>query len=395
MKKAIKWIVALLIIAGIGGFALRTVKARKAEKAATELALAKAAANTSVEIAASDVVAAAMRELGAGLPISGALKSANSALVKARVAGELQGLTVREGDSVKAGQTIAKIDVAEYQARVTQAQRSADAAKAQIDIAQRQFDNNRNLVEQGFISKTALDTSAASLEAARATYQSALAAVDITKKSVDDTVLRAPISGVISQRLVQNGERVGIDARVVEIIDLTRLEVEAQLASADAASVRVGQVAQMQIEGSAQNIAATVARINPSVMAGSRGVQMYLGIKNTAGLRQGMFVQGTLGTQRVQAIAVPLSAVRNDKPQPYVQLLEKNAVVYKAVTLGARGEFEGQTFVAAQELADGAQVLRANVGSLREGTAVKITAPAAAKAASGQEPAPKSNTASK
>jgi RND family efflux transporter MFP subunit len=381
MKKIIKWIVGILVVVGIAGFAARTIAARKAEKAAIELALAKAAANTVVEIAATDVLRAAMRELSAGMPISGALKSANSALVKARVAGELQGLTVREGDAVKAGQTIAKIDVAEYQARVTQAQRSADAAKAQIDIAQRQFDNNRNLVDQGFISKTALDTSAASLEAARATYQSALAAVDITKKSVDDTVLRAPISGVISQRLAQNGERVGIDARVVEIIDLSRLEVEAQLASADAASVRVGQVAQLQIEGSAQTIAATVARINPSVMAGSRGVQMYLSLKSAAGLRQGMFVQGTLGTEQVQAIAVPLSTVRNDKPQPYVQVLEKSSVVYKAVTLGARGEFEGQAFVAIKELADGTLVLSASVGSLREGTAVKITASPAAAAA--------------
>ena len=392
MKKALKWIVAILIIAGIGGFAARTVAARKAEKAATELALAKAAANTSVEIAASDVVVAATRELSAGMPISGALKSASSALVKARVAGELQGLSVREGDAVKAGQIIAKIDVSEYQARMTQAQRSADAAKAQIDIAQRQFDNNRNLVDQGFISKTALDTSAASLEAARANYQSALALVDITKKSVDDTVLRAPIAGVISQRLAQNGERVGIDARVVEIIDLSRLEVEAQLASADAASVRVGQVAQLQIEGSSQTIAATVARINPSVMAGSRGVQMYLSLKSAGGLRQGMFVQGTLGTERVQAIAVPLSAVRNDKSQPYVQLLENNAVVYKTVTLGARGDVDGQAFVALKELTEGAKVLRSNVGSLREGAAVKVTAPASAGAAATPTTA---NTASK
>lgn len=380
MKKAIKWGIAVLAIAAIATFAARTVVTRKAEKAATELALAKAAANTSVEIAASDVVTAALRELSAGLPISGAVKSASSAVVKARVAGELQNLTVREGDAVKAGQIIAKIDASEYQARVTQSQRSADAAKAQTDIAQRQFDNNRNLVDQGFISKTALDTSAASLEAARATYQSALAAVDITKKSIDDTVLRAPIAGVVSQRLAQNGERVGIDARIVEIIDLTRLEVEAQLSSADAASVRVGQIALLQIEGSSQPIEATIVRINPNVMAGSRGVQMYLRLQNTTGLRQGMFAQGTLGTQRIQTIAVPLSSVRNDRPQPYVQLIENGVVAYKNVSLGARGEFEGLTYVGLKEISEGARVLRANVGSLREGTAIKITAPSGAAA---------------
>ena len=80
--------------------------------------------------------------------------------------------------------------------------------------------------------------------------------VDVAKKAMDDTVLRAPISGVVSQRLAQPGERVAIEAKVIEIVDLSRLELEATLSAADSVQVRVGQEASLQIEGSVRPVAA-------------------------------------------------------------------------------------------------------------------------------------------
>src|SRR6185369_657887 len=162
------------------------------------------------------------------------------------------------------------------------------------------------------------------------TYKAALAAVDVAKKALDDTVLRAPISGIVSARVAQPGERVAIDAKVVEIVDLSRLELEATLTAADSVNVRVGQTAALQIEGRAQPVAAKVVRINPSAQAGSRSVLAYLEVADVAGLRQGLFAQGTLGTGQLTALAVPLAAVRTDKPAPYVQVVENNQVAHKA-----------------------------------------------------------------
>jgi len=374
MKRWLKWALVALAAALLAIGVLRALSARKAQQE-TVARLATQRAQTVVELGAADVVQVKSRELSPGLSISGALKAVNTAFVKARVPGELQGLTLREGDAVKAGQVIARIDSSEYQARVRQAQQQAESAKAQVDIARRSFDNNRSLVEQGFISKTALDTSLASLAAAEATYRAAQAATEIANKSVEDTVLRAPIDGLVSQRLAQPGERVAIDARIIEIVDLSRLELEASLSGNESLDVRLGQSAVLHIEGAAKPATARVVRINPSTVAGSRAVLVYLAIDPAPGLRQGLFAQGVLVTGRLQALLVPLTAVRTDEPQPYVQLINQMQVLHQPVELGPRGEVDGQTMVAVKGVAENATLVAGTVGTLRAGTAVRFTSP--------------------
>ena len=155
---------------------------------------------------------------------------------------------------------VARIDSTEAQARVRQTARQAESAQAQVAIAKRTFDNNQALVRQGFISNTALDTATANLASAEATHQAALAALDIARKSLADTTLRSPLTGQVSARLVQNGERVGIDTRVLDVVDLSGFEMEAAIAPADAVAVKVGQTARLTVEGQSAPVQATVAR---------------------------------------------------------------------------------------------------------------------------------------
>ena len=370
MKIPYKWIVGGAIVALLAVGILRTLSAREAAKQALEAQQASQKQQASVELGANDILNAQTVQLTQSLPISGALKAVNSAFVKAKVAGELQNLVVREGDSVKAGQVIGRIDTTEYQARLRQAQQQAESAKAQVDIAQRSLDNNKSLVEQGFISRTALDTSLNNVTAAQANFKAAQANVDLAAKSLEDTALRAPIGGQIAQKLVQNGERIAVDTRVVEIVDRGTLELEAALAAGDSVKVKTGQTAQLAVEGMGQPVQAKVARVNPSTVAGSRSVLVYFSVAGTPGLRQGLFAQGTLHTGLVQALALPLDAVRSDKPKPYVQHIVDGRVAHQTVTTGATGEREGVTLIEVQGLGEGAEVLVGAVGTLREGTPV-------------------------
>ena len=373
MKKSSIWILTAVAVGAIAVGVARWVKQGQTAKAQVT---ALSSAPPSIELARTDVFTAQTQAISLGIPVSGAIKASQSALIKARVAGELISLSVREGDSVKAGQVVAQVDPSEFQARVRQAQQQADAAKAQVSIAQRQLDNNQSLVSQGFISQTALITSQATLNGAQATYMAAMAALDLANKALGDATLRSPMAGVVAQRMAQPGERVSVDARVVEVVNLSHLELEAALTASDANQVRVGMKALLQVDGLSEPVSAQVLRINPSAQAGSRSILVYLGMAGREGLRQGLFAQGSLGTQSVQAISVPVNSVRTDKPSPYVQVVQNGKVAHVSVQTGARTEGANQSLVAVQGLSEGAQVLNAGVGALSEGVLVKFTAAA-------------------
>lgn len=379
MKHKLAWMAALLAVAVLASGAWRAQSTRQARQHTLQEQAQRGPAPLALQ--KSELLALVPRDLQLDLPISGVLKARQQAFVKARVAGELQGLQVREGDSVRAGQVLAQIDATENAARLRQAEQQAQAAAAQLAIAQRQLENNRALVGQGFISPTALQTTQANWDAAQANHLAAQAGVELARKALHDTVLRSPIDGQVAQRLANNGERLGVEARVLEVVDPRELELEALLAPADALQVRLGQSAQLRLQGqdSGPSVRATVVRINPSAQASSRALPVYLLLERaattdaaTAALRQGQYVQGVLTVGSAQVLALPLEVVRTDKPEPYVQALENQRVVHRSVQLGARSMLNGQTWVAITHgLSEGAQVLAASVGLLREGTEVR------------------------
>ena len=374
-----RWIVIAIVVLALVASVWRALSARDQQQLA---AATPAPAISQIELAQQDVWTLESREITQTLDVSGTLKALNYAVIKARVAGELKEFNVREGDVVKAGQVLARIDPTEYQRRWQQAKDQADAAKAQMEIAQRQWDTNKALVDQGFIAKTALDNSLASYQGAVATHQAAIAGADVARKALDDAVLYAPFSGMVALRAAQAGERVNVDAKVLELVDLSQLEVEVPLSPSDSVDVRIGQVANLQVEDRPQTLQAKVKRISPSAQVGSRSVLVYLSIDQPTGLRHGLFAKGSLNLQRSKLLAVPLSAVRTERARPYVQVLEtvgeRTQVAHKLVSLGLRGsdasDSSSQTWIGVEGVSPGTSVLKGHVGALREGLQVKFTA---------------------
>ena len=386
MKRWMKWTSAVIVLPVVIGIGAKVFKARQQAGALATAASAASAAPPALELGSADVFVARLQPLTRTLTISGGLKAVTSAVVKAKLASELKSLTVREGDSVKAGQIVGQLDTAEFDWRLRQAEQTAMSARTQLDIAKRALENNRALVAQGFISATALETAISTEAGVAASHQAAVAATEIARKSRADAVLIAPISGVVSQRLAQPGERVATDAKLIEIVDLSRIELEAAVAPEDVGGVQVGQLARLSVDGLAEPASAKVVRINPSTQAGTRAVMVYLALQPQPGLRQGLFARGSIELQRKNALAVPVSAVRIDQARPYVLVIEGGKAVQRAVELGVRGEarFDGRTDAAVEIVsgaADGATLLRGATGAVRDGTPVKV-ATAVASAAS-------------
>lgn len=370
MKRAVRIGVALLLLALLGLVVLRAIHARKADQA--RLA-APPPAPAALELSADDVITLRRETLSRTLEISGTLKAVNSAFVKARVAAELRTMVVREGDSVRAGQLLAQLDTTEFDWRLRQAEQQAAAARSQLEIAERQLANNKALVAQGFISPTALESSVSSTAGAKATLEAAQAAVELARKARADATVTAPIAGQVSQRLVQPGERVAVDARLLEIVDLSRLEVEAAVAPQDVTGLRVGAPAALRVDGVTEPVAARVARINPAAQAGSRTVPVYLVVDGHPALRQGLFVRGTIELERREALAVPANALRLDQARPYLVRIDGTRAQQVQPELGLRGEAGGREMVELRSgLAEGDRVLAGRAGLVRDGMALRL-----------------------
>ena len=361
--------------------------AMQPQKPATAAPVAKAAGNGEpkidvYELSPRDVASIAQGELRINLPLSGSLAPLAQATIKSKVSGVVTGATVQEGTSVARGQVLARLDQADQRARVAQQQAVLDEANARLDLAAKNNSNGQALLKQSFISQNSYDATSNAVALARASVKSAQAQLDLARNALNDTVIVAPMSGVISKRHVQNGEKVAPDMPVFSIVDLRELTLEAQVPASDIPRVKVGQDVAFKVDGyPGRTFTGKVARINPTTEAGSRSMMVYVSVANAdAALRGGMFAKGSLTTTKSQPAALlPLAALRRENNADVVYTVEHGKVVSTPVTLGLRNEDEGMAEVT-HGLAAGARVIVARLDGVKPGSKVKIDA-GAAKAA--------------
>lgn len=371
-KSRLRWVLLLIVAAMAAGWLLL-----KPTKVAVPVATPRAApvAATVLEFLPREVLTTEPVELHQTLALSGSLRAVQQAIVKARLAADVREVVVREGEAVKASQVLVRMDATEYQARVEQARGNLNAALAQRDIANKTRDNNRALLEKGFISRNAFDNAASQLAVAEANVEAARGALDQVKKLLNDTVIRAPITGLIASRSVQPGEKVSPDNRLLEIVNLDLMEMEASVPTNDIARVVVGQQVRLRIEGLPDAFSGRVTRINPATQPGSRSILVYVQIANPQHiLRVGMFAEAQLSLlTKTNVLALPQSAIHKDSNGATVYVIDNGKLLKAPVTLGIEGR-SGETPLVeiSGGLAFGAQVVRSDMGNLLQGTAVRV-----------------------
>jgi membrane fusion protein (multidrug efflux system) len=335
------------------------------------------------ELSAADVAAVEARELRVDLPLSGSLTPLTQATVKSKVSGVVLETSVQEGMNVAAGQVIARLDAADQRARVAQQQAALDEASARLSMAKKNNANSQALLKQNYISQNSYDTTQNSVELAQASVNAMRAQLELARIALADTVIHAPLAGVVSKRHVQAGEKVAPDMSVFTIVNLRQLTLEAQVPASEVPRVKIGQQVRFKVDGFPQrDFAGKVARISPTAEAGSRSMLVYISVDNSdAALRGGMFAKGAITTERSAVTpVVPLAAVRDEKGQKVVYTVEANKVVAHPVTLGMRNEDEGVAVVTSG-LDQGASVIVARLEGVKPGSKVRVGAPPAAAAA--------------
>jgi len=379
-KKAVAALLIVLLTGG-GWYAMKARGAAKpAEAAQGEGGPGKNAAKIDVyELSKADVATIGRRELRLDLPLAGALAPLDQATVKSKVSGVVLETTLQEGMSVAAGQVIARLDAADQRARVAQMQAAYDEANARLSLAKKNNANSQALLKQNYISQSSYDTTQNSVELAEASLAAARAQLDMARIALADTVIKAPLAGVVSKRHVQAGEKLAPDMPVFTIVSLKQLNLEAQVPASEVPRVKIGQEVRFKVDGYQQReFIGKVARISPTTEAGSRSMIVYIAVDNADGaLRGGMFAKGAITTRKsADAPLVPLAAVREVKGENVVYTIIDKQVVAKPVTLGLRNEDEGMAEVTAG-LDAGATVITARLDGVKPGQKVRIGAPPA------------------
>jgi RND family efflux transporter MFP subunit len=295
------------------------------------------------------------------------------------VSGEVRRLLVREGENVRQGAIVAEIDTTDARSRLEAALADQAERRSRLAIATRNRDTNQALLKQDFISQNAYDQLQSTYQGSEAAVQWSDAQVKLARKAIEDAVVRAPITGQVARRMVNGGERIGPDAPIISLVDLSRLELEVSVPASDVASIALGQTVHFQVDGFGdRRFTGRVERINPVAEASSRAIKLFVSVANPDGsLRGGMFAQGTVTLSQSDPLPViPASAVFEEAGQSYVFVVEDGKLAKNAVRLGLRDEASGLV-EAASGVSAGAAVVRIRMNGLKVGApAVLGKAPA-------------------
>jgi len=286
------------------------------------------------------------------------IEAKREAHVYSKMTGFCNRIFVEEGDSVKGGDRLAKLDDEEI--RLTFAQAAARLEKAKND-----HERAVELHAGGLISDQAYQNLSVQFRLAKSEY-------DISKKRLDDTAIVAPLSGVVTERNVKLSDRVSTTQPLFKIVDLQTLEAEVHIPEQDYAKVRAGQEAILKIDAFPdKSFPGKVERKSPVIDSRSGTAEATISVENPEGvLRPGMFV-------RVQIV----TAVHNDAlilPREAILMEGDRKTVYKVQEGIARevtvetGFQEGDRVEILNGLAqEDRVVVRGHLG-LQSGTKVRV-----------------------
>ena len=343
-------------------------------------ALQTAVANTptdlppKLELLAQDLVRVEMGEIRQSIALTGTLQPLNRIEVKAPIPGQVVSVSVREGEAVRQGQVLATLDTADLQARLRERQGALEAGLAQLELSNKTRDNNAALLKRNFISQAAFDNALSSDRAAEAMVKQLRAQADVARKALADAVVRAPMDGIVAERMAQPGLSVPVNATLLTVQDLKDMELAVLVPTSQIPQVRIGQTAGFRIEGfGEQGFEGKVERISPSAANGSRSIAVYLRVPNpTLQLRGGMFAQGSIVTERsAMVLLLPEAAVRKQGEATTVLRVDDDRLSEQSVQLGAHDADTGMVEVVAG-LRSGDRVVLSGASQLRAGQAVLV-----------------------
>lgn len=335
-----------------------------------------------VQLAPENVATAAIADLTSGPFVSGQLTPSREATVRAQTGGALVTLNVDRGRNVSAGQIIGRIAARDLDDAMASAQAAVKSAENALTVARSEAARTEALVKGGALAARDLEQARNMVAGAEAQVAAAKAREKSTWQALDDTNVRAPISGIVSDRPANAGDIVSPGTPLVTIIDPSSLRLEAAVSSDQVALVKPGAKVQFRVRGlSSEVFTGTIDRLSPSADPVTRQVTIFVTLPNIGGkLIAGLFAEGRVDAETRRGVIVPLGAVDESGPTAVVTRIRDGKAERVQVTLGLR-QSEAELVEVLSGITEGDIVILGAARTLAPGTPVKVVGPVTPTAA--------------
>ncbi|GEA32346.1 efflux RND transporter periplasmic adaptor subunit [Clostridium diolis] len=404
MKNVKKIVIyAVIVIAVIGCAAVAKTKLFTAKKEATT---AVAASKTTVE-----VQIAKAQEKSLGDSYKATLEAYQQGIVTSKIAAKVVAVSIENGQYVNAGDTIATLDDQDIQNSIKTAQAQVEVSEQQVnstqqqlnssqvtlqklqilmDDAQRNYDRQKTLFDGGAISKTDLESAEKALNTSKADYSSGLASIESAKASIEsskasleaqkvnlqkaqndlaNTVIKAPISGVISDKTLNVGQMASQGAALAKVNDISSVYATIQVPQEKITGVKIGQAATITVDGNDKTYDGTIEAMDSAADATTRVFNCKVKIDNgDKSLLPGIFGKVQLiSEEKAQVITVPISALAGNEGDYSVFLNDNGIAKKQKITIGETNENNVEI---TDGIKEGDQVICTNISTLQEGSEV-------------------------
>ena len=334
---------------------------------------AATAAPAVVQLAPENVATATMADITSGPFVSGQLTPAREATVRAQVGGPLVSLTVDRGQAVRANAVIGRIAARELDDAMASAQVAVKSAEASLTVARSEAARTESLVKGGALAARDLEQARNMVSGAEAQLAAARAREKAVWQQLDDTVVKAPISGIVSERPANAGDIVSPGTAIVTIIDPSSLRLEAAVTSDQVSLVRPGAKVRFRIRGLANEVVTgTIDRLSPTADPLTRQVTIFVTLPNTGGrLIAGLFAEGRVDAETRRGVIVPAGAVDETGPNAPVTRNRHGQAERVTVTLGIR-QSDTELIEVRSGVAEGDVLILGAAKTLTAGTPVRV-----------------------
>lgn len=349
----------LLCLAGCNG--------QKGEAAPLEVEAAP------ITLGPENVIRVESRTLQSGPVISGSLRARQAATLRAEVAGPVLEVKADQGQPVKRGTLLARIDDVALQDQLIAARSAARVAENTVRVAEAEEERTAQLAKAGVITQRDLERAQLARHQAQAQLSEAQSRLALAREQVGRTRIVAPFDGVVSERQVNAGDVVQPGSPLVTVVDPRSLELNASVPAEYVGRLKAGTQVDFRLQSDAeQTFSGKIERINPAVDPATGQVRIYVTIPNVEqSLLVGLFAQGRVASESQEALSVPLAAVDERTTPPSVLRVRDGKLERASVTLGLRDEVAQQIEVRSGIQA-GDVVVVGSAKELAEGTPVRM-----------------------